>query len=79
MKHTKLLKALFIALVAYGYGDLMFHIGKGEMLGILSYYDTTADDAIEGLSELPVKTYALNIISWWCNAKKEYLKKKYEN
>lgn len=76
MAYKKLLKRVFVGLAFYGVAELSYQAGKGSILGILSYYDMTATDAITDLSEDDKTCFRTKIILGTCKNKQEYLSKR---
>ncbi len=76
MNHEKLLKRAFIGLAFYGVAELMYQVGKGDMLGILSHDNVAATDVIKDLSEWKMAPYSVKIILGSCKMKQKYLSKR---
>lgn len=79
MSHKELLRKVLIGAAVYGVGELMYQVGKGDMLGIISYYNFTATDAITALSDDKKKSYPTNVILGVCRTRQEYLSKKHKS
>lgn len=65
--------------VVLGFGDLMFHAGKGQMLYVLSHHNVTATDMKKILSDSKEKPYPTKVILGVCKMYEEVRGKKEES
>lgn len=79
MNYKKILKKVFVGLTFYGFGELMFQVGKGQMLAVLSHYNTSANDMITILSEDNEKPFPIKVILGSCKLKQEFYSHKEES
>lgn len=75
MKQKELLRKVLIGAAVYGVAELMYQVGKGTILGTLSYYNVTAMDAITALSTSEKRYYPKKVILGVCKMRQEYLSK----
>lgn len=76
MNYKELLKKAFIGLTFYSVAELMYQVGKGSTLGVLSYHNITATDMITILSKYDKVPFRTKVILSSCKMKKEYLSKR---
>lgn len=76
MNYKTILKRAFVGLAFYGVAELSYQVGKGSILGVLSYHDITANDAITNLSEYDRAPFRTKVILGSYKMKQEYLSKK---
>lgn len=76
MNYKKILKRAFVGLTFYGIAELAYQAGKGTILGVLSYHDITATDAITNLSGYDKAPFRTKVVLGSCKIQQEHLSKK---
>jgi hypothetical protein len=79
MNYKNLAKMVITGAVVLGFGDLMFHAGKGQMLYVLSHHNVTATDMKKILSDSKEKPYPTKVILGVCKMYEEVRGKKEES
>lgn len=74
--HKKVIRGVLVCLSFYGFGELMYQVGKGRMLGIISHYSDVPLDELKPILSDMQKKYPANVIWSVCKFTEETMDKK---